>query len=238
MKVLRTFAVGLGVVFGGIISISASAGEEPNWGSQGQPAGVPDNAVVSVTRQPSQPLGINKASESLPATDVAGESFAAEAERLVEAHKKSKFALGNLEAHHKQARLRAEIAENLARCRAAGGCMESAPPPPAVVFAPPPDSTVAPRQTEFPAAVPALTKIVGKRAVFSTTQGLLYAAPTESLPGGFKVDEVTVKEVVLSRDGNRYRLTLPWEPSPTSTPLSAASALPGGTMPSFKSPPF
>lgn len=167
---------------------------------------------------------------SAPAPLVASpQNMSEHADQILRAKKIQQQGIEALERQRQESQLRAEIAEALEKCRDAGGCPESAPRP-AVTVAPAPamplvDSTRMSVQSPAdhePVSVPSLEGVIGDKGLFVTEYGKLYAQRGSTLPGNFRVIQISLKEAVLDRDGTEYRVALKWDPRQEygSSPLS------------------
>lgn len=86
------------------------------------------------------------------------------------------------------------------------GISETPPPPP-----PPPGAQAAAGGIEAD-LTPGLRAIQGSRATFQTLSGLVSASAGETLPGGFRVVSVNMRQgVTLERGGQTYHPELVWQ---------------------------
>lgn len=149
-----------------------------------------------------------------PEPSTPGGSITERAATEVESYRDEKAHFSSLEGRLREAQLRAGIAEELAKCREAGGCPESAPSKLSTALLPmTPDSTaMSMKGGEEVVSVPSLESVVGDKGLFLTPHGRLYAGTGSVLPGGFRVVRLRLKEAMLDRNGVEYRIALKWEP--------------------------
>lgn len=146
--------------------------------------------------------------------------------QLVTEHLSARGEMDALRLRRERAELEAAIAKANAECRAAGGCSHTAPP----IIQNMPQQSLDSSAMSFSSnsdfvSVPGLESVIGDKALFVTSKGKLYANVGATLPGGFLVARIDLKEVVLRMDDQEYRVALKWDPR-QDTPTSTLSATP------------
>lgn len=159
--------------------------------------------------------GVAPAAASAPLTDLAKDIVGKESgRRLFQAE---------LQRQLEEAKIKAEIAEANARCREAGGteCGEvaitprvstatSSPvlPSPGVFPGMPPIAGMV-EQTEEE-VLPKVVMVNQDRAIVELPQGRMAVAVGDSIPGGYRVTAISLHEVSVRRDGEKFRLPVKW----------------------------